>query len=68
MLTLHPEFVIDEKLNKKAVIVPFFEWEKILEALEEFDDIRAYDFAKRESGNNLSFDKALREIANGKFD
>ncbi len=68
MLAIHPEYVIDERLNKKAVIIPFIEWEKILDILEEFDDIRAYDSAKKIQEELLPFDEALNEIESGKFD
>ena len=68
MLAIHPEYVIDERLNKKAVIVPFIEWEKILDILEEFDDIKAYDSAKKIQEELLPFDEALNEIESGKFD
>ena len=68
MLALHPEYVIDENDKKKAVIVSYIEWKKILENLEEFEDIRDYDLAKSIPDDVLSFDKALKEIENGKFD
>jgi hypothetical protein len=68
MFAIHPEYVTDEKLNKKAVIVPFVEWTKILEILEEFEDIQAYDAAKKNSEQILSFDDALKEIQKSNFD
>jgi PHD/YefM family antitoxin component YafN of YafNO toxin-antitoxin module len=37
---------VDENKQCKAVLLPSEEWEKILEELEELDDIRAYDEAK----------------------
>lgn len=46
MVTVHPEYVVDEKQNRKSVILPLAEWERVVEELEELDDIRAYDQAK----------------------
>jgi len=45
MTTFHPQYVVDEKWQRQAVIVSVAEWEQILEELEELDDIRAYDAA-----------------------
>ncbi|NPA36167.1 MAG: hypothetical protein GXO47_04895 [Chlorobi bacterium] len=43
-----PQFITDEKGNKISVILPLDEYEKILEELEELEDIRLYDEAKKE--------------------
>ncbi len=60
------EFIIDEKGNKKAVVIPIEAWEKILEHLEEAEDIKAYDKAKKDSSEFIPFDKAVKEINEGK--
>ncbi|REG91989.1 hypothetical protein [Algoriphagus antarcticus] len=39
-------FVTDPQGNKIAVIVPIDEYEKILEKLDELEDIRLYDESK----------------------
>jgi len=39
--------IVNEQGNGKAVVVQLEEWNRILEELEELDDIRAYDEAKR---------------------
>ena len=46
MITVHPQYVVDAAETRTAVLIPVAEWEQILEALEELDDIRAYDAAK----------------------
>ncbi|WP_295544316.1 hypothetical protein [uncultured Thiohalocapsa sp.] len=59
------EYVTDEHANRKAVIIPYPEWQKILEAMEELDDIRAYDRAKADSDDEeVPFDQAIAEIKN----
>ena len=63
MIPLHPEYIIDEKARKKAVIIPFDEWEKILSVMEELDDIRAYDAAKADPDDDeIPFEQAVAEI------
>ncbi len=46
MIDLHPHYIVDDKLNKQSVIIPYDEWEKIVEAMEELENIQAYDKAK----------------------
>ena len=65
MVTLHPEYVIDEKQHCKAVLLPVSEWEKIVEELEDLDDIRAFDKAKSGKQETIPFDQAIREISEG---
>ena len=62
MEALNEQYVIDDEGNRKAVIVPITEWEKILEALEELDDILAYDEAKSEASDPVPFDKVVNEL------
>ena len=63
MQPLHPQFIIGQDDVKTSVVLPLAEWEQILEELEELDDIRAYDAAKRGSQETLSFDVAARELS-----
>jgi len=62
MLTMHPEYVVDEKARKKAVLVSFDEWQQIMDAIEELDDIRAYDQVKQEPEDLVPFEEAVRQI------
>lgn len=65
MITVHPQYVIDENKQYKAVLLSFDEWEKVLEELEELEDIRAYDQAKAGPQDRISFEQAVREIEEG---
>lgn len=65
MVKIHENYVIDIEGNKKAVVVPISEWQKILEALEELEDIKAYDEAKSNPSNKILFEKAIKEIQKG---
>jgi len=62
MVNVHPEYVVDEKQHRKAVLLPIEEWEQIVAELEELDDIRAYDSAKAEGSKAVPFEQAVREI------
>ena len=62
MVEMHPEYIVDDKQNTKAVVLPFKEWQKVLEALEELDDIKAYDDAKSQPSELISFEQAVEEI------
>lgn len=66
MITIHPKFVVDEHQNCKKVLVPYEEWQKILEEMEELDDIKAYDEAKTSSSEPLPFEDAVKEIRESK--
>ena len=65
-MVVHPKYVVDEHEKRQAVLLPYEEWEKIIEEIEELDSIRAYDEAKSHSSEPVSFNKAVREIREGK--
>ena len=68
MITLHPEFIIDEKKQTKAVILPLEEWKKILEEIEELEDIRAFDEAKADDKDEIiPFEEAIKELRNSEL-
>ena len=66
-MVVHPKFVVDEHQNRQAVLLPYEEWEKIVEAMEELDDIRAYDEAKSRPSDPIPLDDAVKEIRKGKI-
>jgi PHD/YefM family antitoxin component YafN of YafNO toxin-antitoxin module len=65
MIPVHPQYVVDEKQQRKAVLVSLEEWEHIVEALEELEDIRSYDKAKAGPRKSVPFEQAVREIEEG---
>ncbi|NEX23578.1 hypothetical protein G3480_25430 [Thiorhodococcus mannitoliphagus] len=68
-MNIHAEYIVDENLNKKAVIIPYSEWKVIMEEIEELDDIRAYDQVKNAiDDEDLPFQQALQEINAGKIE
>ena len=65
MLDIHLNYIIDEKQNRKSVVLPYVEWQSILEDMEELDDIRAYDKAIAGNDEIIPFDQAVEEIREG---
>ncbi len=62
MVTWHPEYVVDEHQERKAVLLPAAEWDRIISALEELDDIRACDAAQPHAAESRPFEEAVCEI------
>jgi hypothetical protein len=62
---IHPQYVVDENADRKAVMLSINDWEKVVDALEELVDIRAYDEAKRGSQDTVAFEQAVIEIEGG---
>lgn len=43
MIQLHEQFIVDDKGKKSGVIIRIDEYNKILDVLEEYDDIKDVD-------------------------
>lgn len=60
MLTLNPQYIKDADGNKSLVVLPLKEFDDILEELEELEDIKLYDEAKKEdTGERILFSDYL---------
>jgi hypothetical protein len=66
-MILHEEYVIDEKGNRKAVLLPYNDWQIIMAELEELEDIRAYDNARKKPSEPIPFDEAIKGIRKRKM-
>jgi hypothetical protein len=61
MVQLHPKFSTNE-VGEKQVILSLPEFEAILEALDQLDDIRIYDAAKlADNGERIAFESYLEK-------
>lgn len=57
-----PRYIIDSKGKKIAVVLPVRDYQKILEELEELEDIRLYDQAKKSAdGKRTLFTDYLKK-------
>ncbi len=63
-------YVVDENGERVSVILPVEEYERMVEELEESEDVRLYDEAKaeieREGSEIIPLEQAMREIREGK--
>lgn len=63
-------YVVDESGKRVSVILPVEEYERMVEALEDSDDVRLYDEARaaQESGDFevVPLEQAMSEIRGGK--
>ena len=62
MYTFHKEYIVDQNGEKKSVILPYKEWQKVMEDLEELEDLRQYDMAKSKRSNPIPFNEAIKEF------
>lgn len=60
MLTIHPQYITDNTGKKVSVIIPIKDFEAILEELEELEDIRLYDEAKKVNEPSIPIDDAFK--------
>ncbi len=65
MIGFNGQYLVDEEGNRKAIVVPIADWQRIVEALEELEDIRAYDEAKKNPSEVIPFEQAISEINEG---
>ncbi len=62
MLTLNPQFITDKKGKKLSVIVSMKEYNKLIEEMEELEDIRLYDEGMAHKGKSIPIDIAFKQI------
>lgn len=68
MTTVNPQYIKDEKGKNVAVVLSVKEYNQIMEELEELDDIRLYDEAKKaDDGERISLEdyREKRKKSNG---
>jgi hypothetical protein len=60
--TIRERFVTDDAGNRIAVILGLEEYDELVAAMEELQDIRAFDEAKASEDEVIPFDRAIEEI------
>ena len=67
---MEARYMVDEDGKRVSVILPIVEYERLIEALEDLDDVRVYDEAKAalERGEDevVPLAQAMRVIREGK--
>lgn len=56
------QFITDSKGKKRSVVLPMKVYKKMLEELEELEDIRMYDVAMADKEPSIPIDKAFKLI------
>lgn len=60
------QFVVDDRGNRTAVILPIEEFEELIDETEELEAIRSYDAAKSANDEAVPFEQAVTEIERGR--
>jgi PHD/YefM family antitoxin component YafN of YafNO toxin-antitoxin module len=67
---MEARYIVDENGNRTDVILPVEEYERLIEALEDLEDVRLYDEARaalqRGESEVVPLEQAMREIREGK--
>lgn len=62
------QYITDDKGNIISIVIPVNEYKRILEELEELDDIRQFDEVKARKEKSIPFDNFLKlREKNGKY-
>ncbi len=56
-----PQFVTDNSGKKVSVIIPLKDYERMLEQLEDLQDVRMYDAVKERNEESIPFDEYLKQ-------
>ena len=57
-----PQFITDKNGKKISVVLPMKEYKKMLEELEELEDIRSFDEAMADKKPSVPIDKAFKVL------
>ncbi len=60
ILKKEPQYIIDKKGKKLSVVISINEYKKMLEELEELEDIRLYDAVKARKEKSIPFTQYLQ--------
>jgi len=59
---VNPQYITDNTGKKISVVLPMNDFRAIMEELEELEDIRLYDNAKKSDEPSIPLDKAFKMI------
>lgn len=62
MITVKPQYITDNTGKKISVVLPMKDFEALMEELEELEDIKLYDEAKKSNEPALPIDEAFKII------
>jgi|EndMetStandDraft_4_1072995.scaffolds.fasta_scaffold35998_4 PHD/YefM family antitoxin component YafN of YafNO toxin-antitoxin module len=56
-----PQYITNEDGEKVSVIIPLSEYERIVQELEDIEDVQLFDEAKKSSEPPMSFDEYVKQ-------
>ncbi len=63
MLVVHPQYIKDANGEKSLVVLPAKEFDRLMEELEDMEDVRLYDEAKKnDNGERIPMEEAFKII------
>lgn len=62
MLTINPQYITDNTGKKISVVLSLKDFNAIMEELEELEDIKLYDEAKKANEPSIPIDDAFKMI------
>lgn len=62
MIGQDEQYVVDAHGNRVKVLLDIAEYNRLLEALEDLDDLRAYDEARASGDEAILIERAVAEI------
>ncbi|TZF82811.1 hypothetical protein FW774_15090 [Pedobacter sp. BS3] len=62
MFTIQPQYITDNTGKKISVVLPIKDFKAIIAELEELEDIRLYDEAKKSNEPSIPIDEAFKMI------
>jgi PHD/YefM family antitoxin component YafN of YafNO toxin-antitoxin module len=61
MNTIHPQYITDEDGKKTAVVLSMNEFEQILDELEDIEDVKLFDEAKKDKEPSMRLDDYVKQ-------
>ena len=61
-MTLHTEYLVDEKGEKKSVVMPMRDFRRLMEYLEDLEDAIDLKKAKKSAKRFMDFDAFVRTL------
>ncbi len=62
MVQIKPDFIVDAASRRRAVVLSIDDWQKVLDELDELEDLRLYDLANARDEEEIPFAVAMQEI------
>lgn len=62
MVTVNPQYITDNTGKKISVVISIKAFKSIMEELEDLEDIRLYDEAKKSNEDSIPIDEAFKII------